>query len=330
MLVKKIAVASHQIDCQTDESLLDALLRAGITIPYACKAGICQSCMIRSLNGPPPETAQLDLPAGLRHQDYFLACLCHPHEDMSIEIAPATLQFNTGTVVSKSWLNSEILLLELQLETPFDYYAGQFVNLRRSDGLTRSYSIANQRQAVLPLSFHIRRLPGGRFSEWAHRDLAIGEQLDVSAPQGQCYYLPDDPGQNLLLIGTGSGLAPLAGILAEALQHNHYGDIHLYHGSRDLDGLYWIEEMRQLARRYPNFHYTACLSGDATPSPGIARGRAHEIALAAFPQLKNWRIYLCGHPEMVKQSKRKAFLQGAGLQQIYSDAFHVSAAPDSP
>ena len=127
------------------------------------------------------------------------------------------------------------------------------------------------------------------------------------------------------MIGTGSGLAPLAGIVSEALHHGHAGPIHLYHGSREMDGLYWIGEMQELAQQYPNFHYTPCVSRGEAPD-GVARGRANDVAMTAFDNLKGWRVYLCGHPEMVNQTKRQAFLKGASFQDIYSDAFHVASA----
>lgn len=324
MSTKHITIEDRQIDCQAGESVLDALLREQIDIPYACREGNCQSCMIQSLQGPPPETAQRGLKDVLQHQNYFLACLCMPHEDMTISIGPPPVSFNKGSVTGKELLNPETLLLTIEFDEPLDYYAGQFVNLKRADGLTRSYSIANNRVHAHKLTFHIRRLADGRFSEWAHQELAIGDSIEVSAPQGLCYYLPNNLDQNMLLIGTGSGLAPLAGIIEEALHQGHRGEIHLYHGSREIDGLYWIDEMRQLEHQYPNFHYTACVSGGEAPE-GIAQGRANEVALAQLETLKDWRIYLCGHPDMVTQTKRKAFLKGASFDNIYSDAFHVAS-----
>ena len=324
MSIKHIAIEDRRIDCQPGESVLDALLREQIDIPYACREGNCQSCMVRSLQGPPPAAAQKGLKDVLQHQNYFLACLCMPHDDMSISIGPSPASFTQGTVIGKEMLNPETLLLTIEFEEPLDYYAGQFVNLRRADGLMRSYSIANNRVHAHKLTFHIRRLAGGRFSEWAHQELAIGDAIEVSDPQGLCYYLPNNLEQNMLLVGTGSGLAPLAGIIEEALHHGHRGEIHLYHGSREIDGLYWIDEMRQLQQQYPNFHYTACVSRGDAPE-GLAQGRANEVAMAALSSLKDWRIYLCGHPDMVTQCKRKAFLKGASFDNIYSDAFHVAS-----
>jgi NAD(P)H-flavin reductase/ferredoxin len=321
----KIRLDNQEILCHAGESVLDALLREQIDIPYACNEGACQSCMIRSLAGAPPAKAQQGLKDILQHQQYFLACLCYPHQDMHISLNSPASNFTAAIVIDKQLLNPETLLLSLQLQAPMDFYAGQFVNLKRADGLMRSYSIANNRINAQKLTFHIRRLAGGRFSEWAHQDLNIGDVIAVSDPQGLCYYLPNKPQQNLLLIGTGSGLAPLAGIISEALHHGHHGQIHLYHGSREIDGLYWIAEMQQLAHQYPNFHYTACVSGESVPE-GIVQGRANDLAFTAIKNLKDWRVFLCGHPEMVKQSKRQAYLNGAGLQDIHADAFHVASA----
>lgn len=320
-----ITLDKQNIACQTGETVLDALLRENIDIPHACRQGACQSCMIRSLNGAPPPAAQNGLKDVLRHRDYFLACLCYPQQSMTIALDSQANTFTSSTVIDKQPLNAETLLLTLHCSEPLDYYAGQFVNLKRADGLMRSYSIANNRTHADKLTFHIRRLAGGRFSEWAHQELKIGDELAVSDPQGLCYYLPGNQQQNMLLIGTGSGLAPLAGIISEALHHGHSGNIHLFHGSRHLDGLYWVEEMRQLAEQYANFHYTPCVSGGEAPA-GVALGRANDVALSSLPNLKDWRVYLCGHPEMVNQSKRQAFLQGASFQQIYSDAFHIASA----
>jgi len=324
MSTHKITIADQELTCLPGESVLDALLREQVDIPYACKEGACQSCMVRSLNGAPPIAAQKGLKDVLQHQNHFLACICYPQQDMHISIKPPEESFTKAQVTGKAMLNAETLLLTLTSETPLDFYAGQFVNLKRPDGLTRSYSIANSRLHSHTLSFHIRRLSGGRFSEWAHKELNIGDPIAVSDPQGLCYYLPDRLEQNLLLIGTGSGLAPLAGIISEALHHGHKGDIHLYHGSRTVDGLYWIDEMQQTANQYANFHYTACVSQGTAPA-GMAAGRANDVAMARIPQLKGWRVYLCGHPDMVNQTKRQAFLQGANFQDIYSDAFHVAS-----
>lgn len=306
-----------------DETVLDTLLRENISIPNGCHQGVCQSCLMRSIDTPPPVSAQIGLKNTLQKQNYFLACLCHPEQDMTVALPDQQSVFITARVINKQLLTADIVRIVLEYETEFSFFAGQFVNLLRDDGLTRSYSIANSPQADKRLEFHIRRLPNGQFSSWAYDELAIGTTLTLSEARGSCHYLSGGEQQSLMLIGTGSGLAPLWGIITDALEQGHSGAIHLFHGSRTPEGLYLIDEMRELATKFDNFYYTPCLSGDKVTAD-YAQGRAHEVALSSIDTLKGWRLYLCGHPEMVSHSKRMAYLKGASLADIYADAFHTT------
>ncbi len=204
MTPKKISLEGQEAFCQEGETVLEALLRENIDIPYSCQAGACQSCLVRSVEVTPPASSQRGLREGLRRQKYFLACLCYPEQDMVITRSKLPDYFTEGMVTGKQLLNPETLLLTIECKDPLDFYAGQFVQLKRSDGLTRSYSIANSRMHATHLTFHIRRLAGGKFSEWVHRELQVGDTIQVSDPQGLCYYLPERQEQGLLLIGTGS------------------------------------------------------------------------------------------------------------------------------
>jgi len=319
-----ITYKSHQLICHKDETLLDALLREKINVPYNCQAGSCHTCLMRSTDKTPPAKAQEGLKPTQKQQNYFLACLCKPVQDMTISLADEADQFIAkGTVITKQKLSNDIIELKLECSDMFDFKAGQFVNLKKPGGISRSYSIANTPNKKNVIEFHIRSLPGGQFSEWAHNELSIGDQIPVSEAKGDCFYIPERQEQGLLLIGTGSGLAPLAGILKDALEQKHTGPIHLLHGSSNKEGLYWGNEMKALSEQHSNFHYTACISREKNPE-GYTQGRANEVAYEKISELKDWRVYLCGHPEMVKQSKRQAFLQGAAMQDIYADAFYVT------
>jgi NAD(P)H-flavin reductase/ferredoxin len=320
--MSRITIGETTISCQPDETILETLLRENIQIPFGCRQGACQSCLMRSLDNAPPESTQIGLKDTLQKQNYFLACICYPEQDMTVALPNQQGAFIEANVVKKQLLTPDIIHLVLECPLPFNFFAGQFVNLKRPDGLIRSYSIANIPHQKNTLEFHIRRLPNGQFSSWVHDELELDSQISLSTPQGSCHYLPERAEQPLMLIGTGSGLAPLYGIIADALAQGHSGPIHLFHGSRDLNGLYLIDELRELAARVDNFHYAACLSSDDIESDHI-KGRANDIALASFESLKGWRIFLCGHPEMVNQTKRMAFMKGASMADIYADAFHV-------
>jgi len=307
---------------QSDETVLDTLLRNNIQIPNGCRQGVCQSCLMRSVDAPPPVSAQVGLNSTQKKQNYFLSCLCHPEQDMTLTLSEQQDVFITARVIQKQLLTADIMRVVVKCDTELTFFAGQFVNVLRDDGLIRSYSIANRPQADNRLEFHIRRLPNGQFSGWIHDELVVGSTLTLSEPQGSCHYLSDSKAQPLMLIGTGSGLAPLHGIITDALEQEHSADIHLFHGSRHHEGLYLVDEMRELAIKHSNFYYTPCLSGDNIVAD-YARGRAHNVALSSIQTLKGWKIYLCGHADMVNDSKRMAYLKGVALRDIHAEAFHV-------
>ena len=123
-----------------------------------------------------------------------------------------------------------------------------------------------------------------------------------------------------------AGLAPLYGIARDALEQGRTSPIRLYHGSRNPQGLYLVNELRTFTDRYDNFSYTPCISGDAMSADGYAQGQAIDVALDDVGKLAGWRVFLCGNPEMVKTAKKKAFLSGAAIQDIYADAFTLAAA----
>ncbi|MCK9396999.1 MAG: FAD-binding oxidoreductase [Methylobacter sp.] len=320
--MRSVTIDESTFPCQPDETVLETLLRENVQVPNGCRQGLCQACMMRSLDNPPPVLAQSGLKDTLQKQNYFLACICHPEQNMTVALPNQQGASIEANVIKKQLLTPDIVHLVLEYQTRFNFFAGQFVNLKRSDGLTRSYSIANIPQHENILEFHIRRLPNGQFSSWVHDELELGASITISEAQGSCHYLPGRAEQPLMLVGTGSGLAPLYGIVIDALAQDHSGPIHLFHGSRDLNGLYFIDEMRELAAEFENFHYTPCLSGAGVDSDHV-RGRAHDIALSSTETLSGWRVFLCGHPEMVNQTKKMAFMKGASMGDIYTDAFHV-------
>ncbi len=305
--------------CNAGESVLDALTRQGVMVPFSCRNGICQTCMMQSAEGNVPAAAQNGLKSTLQAQNYFLACACYPDENMKVSVTAESSRLLSATVTAIRPLNSEIVCLGLDCPELTEYRPGQFINVFRDSHFSRSYSIASVPEDGY-LRLHVRRLPDGRMSNWIHDELAPGDSLHISPPLGSCFYLPGQSGQPLLLIGTGSGLAPLLGILRDALNQHHTGPIYLYHGSRDRAGLYLVDELREMERAHRNFHYIPCIS-TATGSSDYQAGRALDVAMTMHPDLAGWRVYLCGNPEMVKAARKKAYLAKAAMSDIYADSF---------
>ena len=318
----KLQYGERLLEVHPGESVLEALLRSEIAVPHSCRAGACQSCVLRSTSAP-PAAAQLGLKETLRLQNYFFACLYRPSEDLTID-TDSTPKEQEVQITERVALGPRVIGLKLKPSEGLSYRAGQFIQLRREDGLTRSYSLAS-----LPedgsLALHIRLVPNGRMSQWLASE-ASGP-LYLRGPSGDCFYTAGKPEQPLLLLGTGTGLAPLYGILRDALQSGHHGPIQLFHGAVNEADLYLQDELQALAREHPNFSYERCvLQGE--PSQRILRGDLRAIVKERFKSLRGWRAFICGDPELVNALKKWAFLAGAPMKEIFADAFVMSPVPD--
>ena len=318
----KVAFGGRAYEYADSETVLETLLRHKLDVPYSCKKGVCLSCMLRVIDGAIPEESQVGIRDTLRTQGYFLPCICPGDHDLTVASAEDTALFSRAVVSDVFPLAPDIKGVRLTPATELYYHAGQFINLRRADGLTRCYSLASVPSIDRQLELHVKRLPGGDMSNWIFDELQGGEVVELQGPNGSCFYLPGRADQNLLLIGTGTGLAPLIGIARDALHDGHQGDIRLYHGSRHANGLYLRRQLRDVAARHANFLYIPCLSGADVP-PGVRAGRVASAVFSDLGGLADWRVFICGAPPMVEEAKKTAYLAGAAIADIHADPFEL-------
>ena len=298
-----------------NESVLDALLRNGLTIAHSCKAGSCGSCLMRSSGGVVPSASQASLKDSWKAQGYFLACVCRPDNDLQLTKVGTDGQLG-ATITELDLLSNDVLRVRLRCDEPFAFRAGQYVALLRDDGIARSYSIASLPDESY-IELHVRKVAGGNMSGWLHDVARIGDRVFVRGPLGDCFYVPGNEDQPMLLVGTGTGLAPLYGILRDALRHGHRGPIHLFHGALHRGGLYLMDELRRLVHAHSHVAYT--------PAVLEEHGPLDQVVLTHFPKLKGWRGFVCGDPKIVQVLKKKLFLSGMASRDIYADAFLPTA-----
>jgi CDP-4-dehydro-6-deoxyglucose reductase len=308
------------------ETVLDCLLRNGEPIPYACKAGMCQACLVRAVDCTATEESRKWVKPELQAKGYTLACQWVPDTDVSAAL-PGVEEFSVPVRIRElQALNARVLRVLLVPDEParmFAYRPGQYLTLISPAGLPRRYSIANDYAREGFIELHIASTEHGEFTGWLFRDARIGTLLHMRGPAGNCYYDANDGDRHpLVLAGTGTGLAPLYGIARDALQQGHRGPIHLYHGARTPALLYYRDELAQLAREHANFSYFACATetGDASD---ILQGRLEpfversiDTSLAA-----QTRVYLCGAPDFVYAMRKRLFLKGLRAPHIHCDPF---------
>jgi CDP-4-dehydro-6-deoxyglucose reductase len=326
--------AGEQIEVEAGESILDAALRSGLNLPHSCKAGRCGSCRARILSGRVsyPAGRPLALTEAEDREGYALLCQARAEGPVSIE----TRQIRNVTDVQIRSLPCRVqrmqrlapdvmgLWLRLPAVEPFTWQPGQYVDVMLAGGRRRSFSLANPPHAGPLLELHVRRSSRGEFTGQVFGSMTEGTLRRVEGPLGQMIYRPQ--AGPLLLVGGGTGYAPMKAILRHVLESGARRDVVLYWGARTSSDLYDDPWLRELAAREPGFSYVPVLS-DEEPAAGGLRGLVHEAVLAAGLPLAQMDIYLAGPPEMVAALRNALPGHGADPARIVFDSFEYS--PDA-
>ncbi|MDR1889389.1 MAG: CDP-6-deoxy-delta-3,4-glucoseen reductase [Zoogloeaceae bacterium] len=330
---------SHQITVQpcgatytaeADETLLDAALRQGITIPYGCKNGACSACKASVLAGEvDPGPYQ---PHALNEQEIaagkVLLCCAHAKSDLTIENRQAVLKAEIPVKLMPVRVEAmekrapDVITLNLRLPASetFTFRAGQFIDVLLADGQRRSYSIANAPEQAGVLELHIRRVPGGRFTGQVFEQMKVKDILRFEGPHGG-FYLRDDSKKPVILLASGTGFAPVKAMVEHAIAQNSDRPLHIYWGCRKEIDLYLSALPTAWAAEHAHIRYTPVLS---EPESGW-RGRTgfvHQAVVADYPDLSRHEVYACGAPAMI-DAARQDFANACKLPEeaFFSDAF---------
>lgn len=228
-------------------------------------------------------------------------------------------------LMAKDQLNDTIIRLRLHIpEEGYDYYAGQCLTLYNKKGEGRLYCLSSVPGLDDFLELQISLIPNGTLVPWIYEELNVGDQVRISPASGDCFYLPGNLHQPMLLIGTGIALAALYGILRDALVKNgHKGDIRLFHQTHSPDEYYLIQELMALQAKYPHFSYTHFIYGKdpINAAFGVPERSTSEMAFGTISDLSDWQLFLCGDPSVIKAARQDAMSLGAKRKNIFEMPF---------
>ena len=155
-----------------------------------------------------------------------------------------------------------------------------------------------------------------------------GAVLHLEGPLGNSVYR-DVAGADappLLLVGGGTGLAPLKSILRHVLENGLPRRTTLYWGVRAERDLYAHAFLEEAARADPRFRYTPVLSEPSAAWQG-RRGLVHDVVLAEVEGLEHHQIHASGPPQMIDAMRRDFTVRGVAESAMSFDSFDY--APDS-
>ena len=323
MTMHKIRFNNKDYNCRNNETVLEALHRQGVELSFSCRKGSCQVCMLKCDNGSLPDDAQNSLKELYISKNYFLPCICKPVNNLEISEIDRHQLFSSAMVYKKEFLSKTVCKLLIESDKITEYKPGQFINICRPDGGgVRSYSLASCQANDYYLELHIQLMENGELSQWIFNELEEGDLIDIQGPNGHCYYQQDNSNSPVLLVGTGTGAAPLTGILRDAMDSKHQGEIHIFHEARSKDDLYMHGYLTEISQKNSHIFYYPCVPG-ASLNNEIFTDSARHIITDKLNDFSGWLVYLAGSDTMVSKINTYVTSHGADANRVFSDSFDL-------
>lgn len=331
----RIQPSGHTFDVAENETVLEAALRAGFTLPYSCRNGSCGTCKGRILEG------EVDygvyeakaLAPEERAAGKVLFCQAVPRSDLVIEareialVKDIPIKLLPARVVGMARRADDVMVLLLKLPQTerFKFLAGQYIDVLLKNGARRSFSLANPPQQDNTLELHVRHVPGGLFSGHVFAQMKEKDLLRFRGPLG-IFFLRESDAPAILVAG-GTGFAPIKSIVEDAIARGVTRPLHVYWGARSRRDLYLHELPQRWAREHGHVTYTPVLSEPRADDGWDGRtGWVHEAVLADHPRLSGFEVYASGPPPMIEAIRASFLARGLPEDRLYYDSFEYAHA----
>lgn len=332
-----IAGTERVCDVRPGETILKAGLRDNIRIAHLCLVGDCGSCRSQLVTGCVQLKRDIsnhissdELQAG-----FVLACQCVPQSDVELIVPGVSPDHGEddavhaveGRIESARLLNHDIRELVIHTDQPVRYGAGQYAQIAVPGHATLadsprcySFACAPQPDGQTRLHFHVRRVPGGAFTEWLFETDRSGARVTLTAPLGT-FGRTTSGGRPMVCIAGGSGLAPIKALLESMVDGPQMPDVTLFFGARTQADLYCIDEIEALAARWAGrFIFVPVLSNEPRGSSWNGHTGYCTEFFDAYCDVASSAFFLCGPPAMV-DAARDAVASRVAAAHIHFDRF---------
>lgn len=216
------------------------------------------------------------------------------------------------------------------------YKPGQYLTLVvpiDGEPYYRSYSMCSTPKIDDYIAVTVKRVEGGKVSNYLNDHLKEGVQLEVIEPSGKFYVENSVKFQrHIVLIGGGSGITPLFSIARAVLFNEPKSKVSLIYANRNEESIIFLQRLAELKKKFPNrFHVTHILSQpELDTTINHLRGRLDQSKLRNisqnFPSQIETHFYLCGPGKLMEMAHSTLIAQGIQENHIFSEKFVVDPA----
>jgi CDP-4-dehydro-6-deoxyglucose reductase len=332
--------SGHTFTTDGSDSVLQAALDAGLTLPYGCRNGACGACKGRVIDGlvdhgPAQEQA---LSTADRVSGLALFCCAKPLSDLVLECRevgtakdiPVKIMPCRVQKIERVAADVIVLSLKLPANERLQFLAGQYIEFLLKDGKRRAFSIANAPHDDGFLQLHIRLIAGGEFTGHVFGAMKEKDILRFQGPYGS-FFLREESTKPMILLAGGTGFAPIKALVEHAIHHNIARPMQIYWGARNRAGLYLPDLPLEWAAAHSHVRYVPVLS-DATEQDAWQgrTGLVHRAVLEDHADLSAYQVYACGAPAMIDAARTEFVVRGLPAEEFFADAFTFAPAASAP
>ena len=325
-----IKASGKQFTVNQGESVLAAALRQGVMLPYSCKNGTCGSCkgIIESGEVHYPFHPPLALGRPEIADGYGLMCQAEPMEDLEIDVREIeavrdiAVRMFPARVTGKTLLAPDVVKLSLRMPRSqrLQFLAGQYLDVLLPGGKRRAFSIASPPQCEDEIELHIRHVDGGDFTGFVFDELKVKDILRLEGPLGNFFIRHDRPEKPMILMGGGTGFAPLKSMVEDLLAMEDRRPLHLFWGAQNERDLYMQDLPEAWAAENEHIRFTGAVA-EAGGQNGLFHGFVHEAVIDRYPDLSPYDVYMSGPPAMIDAARAEFFRHGLSERFLYYDSF---------
>lgn len=207
-------------------------------------------------------------------------------------------------------------------ERAFVFEPGQFITLELEidgEAINRCYTISSPPTRPHTISITVKRVPGGKVSNWLHDNLHAGMQVRVLGPSGE-FTCARHPARKFLFLSAGSGITPLMSMSRAHHELGEDSDIVFVHSARTPDDIIFARELDLIASNQAHFRtaFVCERVGARTNWPGVTGFLTLPLLRLIAPDFMEREIFTCG-PAPYMQAVRKLLDEGGFDRNHYHE-----------
>ncbi|WP_322051707.1 hybrid-cluster NAD(P)-dependent oxidoreductase [Paraburkholderia bannensis] len=218
----------------------------------------------------------------------------------------------------------------------FSFEPGQFITLELEiDGETvnRCYTISSSPARPHTLSITVKRVPGGKVSNWLHDNLMPGAMIRVLGPAGE-FTCARHAAPKYLFLSAGSGITPLMSMSRAYHDLAEDRDIVFVHSARTPDDVIFARELELIAASHSSFRTSFVCErvGARTHWSGVTGFLTLPLLKLIAPDFMEREIFTCGPAPYMKAVRDLLDEAGFARERYHEESFSFEtlAADDAP